>query len=396
MSTFWYQSYPALFEAIIAEADYKTALTLRLCCKDLRQAVDRHQARHLVLTPSGKKGASVRGHIRRVAALRRLGPKSLSQQPVHPAKELLQHVRVLDFRGFFPATCDLTLLKDAFPALSTVRLCTRAGAYTPYVPVGAHTLVVFTSPHGGDCNPEPYMDPRKANVQQLLNSFEDMLDDDPPEKPILPAGVDPRKLPESVRRIVVNMCGEDYAVAEMYHFVLDPPEHVKEIVIVLPRVENDFGFNFPEFVEEDTFAIKIVAMDLAELMIGVPHVRYTLVGLEEAFRTPEEFLATLRKQFDRYQFHGVEYDENLTLCEKSDGGIDFKRFPRDPAKHEAKIADIMARLEIMDFDDYVAEVGEAQATIETVEYEDGTERDIRPRGLLMNDIRRMGPAAQEE
>lgn len=396
MTVFRYEAYPTLFDNIIVEADFQTALALRLCCKTLRHAVDRHQARHLVLTPSGKEGTSVRGPIHRVACLRRLAPKLLLHQQVLSSHQVLQHVRVLDIRGFFPATCNLTHLKKALPGLSVVRLCTRKGAYTPYVPVGAHTVVLFTSPHGGECNPKPYINRGKqGDMEQLVKSFQAMFGDEPPKVPVLPRGILPRKLPKSVRRIVVNMSGEDYAIAEMYHFVLDPPEHVKEIVIVLPRVE-DFGWLEPIFVEEDTFAIKIIAMDLAELMVGVPHVRYTLVGIEEAFRTPEEFLATLRKQFERYQFHGVEYNEEPTFIRKPDGGMDLRREAKDPAKHEAKVTEIMSRLQILDFDEYVDHIGEAQAALETVEYKDGTERDTRPRGIMLNDFRRMGPAAAEE
>lgn len=230
---------------------------------------------------------------------------------------------------------------------------------------------------------------------QLMQGFEAMMGGGEPRAPVLPKGINPRKLPESVRRIVVNMSGEDYAVAEMYQFVLDPPEHVKEIVIIIPRIE-DIGWLEPEIVEEDTFAIKIIAMDLAELMVGIPHVKYTLVGVEEALRTEEEFLALLRKQFANYRFHGVEYNEEPTLIHKPDGGLNLRTEAKDPAKHEAKIDEIMARLEVLDFYDYEDLVGEEQARIETVEYEDGTDRDTRPRGIMMNDFRRMGPAAQEE
>ncbi|EJT47799.1 hypothetical protein A1Q2_00204 [Trichosporon asahii var. asahii CBS 8904] len=395
MPTLSYEAYPALFDSIIAEVNFATELTLRLVCKSLRDAVDRHQVHHLVLTPSGKDSTSVRGPIYRTAALRRLSPKSASHLPA-ALLELLQHVRVLDIRGFFPATCNLTKLKNALPNLEIVRLCTRKGAYTPYVPVGARTLVVFTSPHGSDCNPKPYANAGKdGDIMQLMQGFEAMMGGGAPRSPILPKGINPRKLPKSVRRIVVNMSGEDYAVAEMYHFVLDPPEHIEEIVIILPRVE-DIGFLEPDIVEEDTFAIKIIAMDLAELMIGIPHVKYTLVGVEEALRTDEEFLTILRKQFASYQFHGVEYNKEPTFIHKPDGGLDLRMDAKDPAQHEAKIDEIMARLQLLDFYDYEDLVGEEQARHETVEYLDGTDRDTRPRGIMMNDVRRMGPAAYEE
>lgn len=128
-----YEAYPTIFDNIVAGVDFATELTLRLCCKSLRDAVDHQQARHVVLTPSGKDNTSVRGIIFRIAALRRLCPKSTSQLPAI-TRELLQHVRVLDIRGFFPATCNLTQLKDALPNLDTMRLCTRKGAYTPMFP----------------------------------------------------------------------------------------------------------------------------------------------------------------------------------------------------------------------------------------------------------------------
>lgn len=395
-----YEAFPTLFDDIIAEADFATELTLRLCCKSLRDAVDRKQVRHLVLTPSGKDGTAVRGPVHRVAALRRLSPKSVSRLSA-PLRELLKHVRVLDIRGFFPATCNLTLLQDALPNLDTVRLCTRNGSYTPYVPVDADTLVLFTSPHGGDCNPKPYIDKGKeGNIMQLIESMQDMMFGEP-RAPTAPPGVDPRKLPESVRSIVVNMNGEDYAVAEMYRFVLDPPEHVEEIIIILPHVlkcddEDFFGCLTPMWVDEDTFAIKIIAMDLAELMVGVPHVKYYLVGLDEAtFRSPEEFLALLRKQLDRYHFSGVEYNDEPTLIHKPDGGIDLRTEAKEPAKHEARIDEILAQLKFIDFYTYEYIVDE-DADMHMVEYMDGTSRASCPRGTTVNDIRRMGPAAREE
>lgn len=388
-----YEAFPTLFDDIIAEADFATEVALRLCCKSLRDAVDRKQVRHLVLTPSGKDGTAVRGPVHRVAALRRLSPKSVSRLS-GPMRELLKHVGVLDVRGFFPATCNLTHYKKTFPALSIVRLCTRKGEYTPYVPVGARTLVVFTSPRGSDCNP-------KANtggadsMDALMDTFSAMFGDGPAPGPVVPRGIDPSGLPKTVRCIVVNMNGEDYAVAEMHHFVLDPPEQVEEIVILLPRVKDEGGRLAGQVVSQEKFAIKIIAMDLAELMVSVPGLRWTLVGLEHAHRIPDAFRALLRKQFEGYQFGEVEYAEEPTLVQLPDGKYDLRMDCKEPEKHTAVIEDMMDRLDILSFNEYVTKVGKSQAILETVEYEDGTVRDIGPRGIVLNDIRRMGPAAQE-
>lgn len=392
-----YESFPHIVDGVLAHVDRATALTLRLTCHSLQRAVDRRHAAFLVLTPDGKDGAAVRGPVHRVAALQRLGPESWAQGPAHPSLKVTEHTRVLDIRGHFPATCNLTLLKKAFPSLRTLRICTRKGAYTPYVPIGAQTLVIFTSPHGGDCNPKEYASARRGDLDQLMDTFSGMFGElEENEAPVLPSGVKHRALPKSFRKIIVNMNGEDYAIAEMFHCVLDPPEHIQEIVIVLPRYELSAFVGGFGHVSAETLAIKIIAMDLAELMVGVPHVRYTLVGLESAGRTKTAFLLLLRKQFEKYRFGDVKYADEPELVTKPDGTYDLERKCKEPKKHKAKIDGIMDQLTVLSFKEYVQLVGKARAVEELVEYADGTGRDVRPRGILLNDIRRMGPAAQEE
>ncbi|EJT47800.1 hypothetical protein A1Q2_00203 [Trichosporon asahii var. asahii CBS 8904] len=379
---------PDLVDTLIRLSSHDTQLRLRLVSKSYRNAIDREHLRHIVLTPYGD-GARVRGPTRAIAALNKLGPGSWSQLPEHPLRALGQHVRIIDVRGFFPATTNLALLRDAFPNLTMFRLTTMDGSYTPYVPFEAETMVVFTSPDGGVPNPKPY-------VPGLDDDY-----DDYDEEPVIPANV-PR-MSERITKIIVNMSGDDYPVADMFRCVLDPPPHIKDIIIFIPRYITD-TFVFPDgskghragLMGHTTCVENIIAMDLAELMIGVPHVRYTLIGAEDIPWPKERFRRLVRTHLSGFGYGEVEYgdDSPTTECSIETGRkIVLPKNPKTRTKHLAKVDEELSKLTLLNLDEYIGIHGLERTMQETLEYSGELEREPR-RGIVPGDLRRMGPAGK--
>lgn len=388
-----YEAFPGILDAVIQLSSFETQLRLRLVGKSYRDAVDREQLRHIVLTAHGD-GASVHGPIHPVAALSKLGPGSWSQLPEHPLRALGQHVRSIDVRGFFPAKTNLALLRDAFPNLTLFRLTTDEGAYTPYVPFEAATLVVFTSPDGGVPNPAPI----DAAVDAGLDWDESDAE---------PVGPDPwPTFSERITKIIVNMSGDDYPVADMFHFVLDPPAHIKDIVIFIPRYIMD-TFLFPDgspghragLMGQTTCVENIIAMDLAELMVGVPHVKYTLIGAEDIPWPKARFRRLVRAHLAGFTYSAVDYgnekDKLRVECSIETGRkIVLPKNPKVLAKHMAKVDEILDRLTLLTLDEYIGIHGLERTMLETLEYSNDMERAPR-RGIVPGDIRRMGPAGRQ-
>lgn len=393
-TAFTYGNYPHIFDAFVADTSFEAQLALRLSCKSFKLAVDRLHMHHLVLTPKGSNSVAVRGPNGRIAALRRIKPAAWSK---NPKLELTSHTRVVDIRGFVPPTCDLTLLKDAFPNLDTLRMCTSKNtpnSYTPYIPFAAKTLVLFTSPEGGDCNPTPYN-------PGGYGDYDSEEEDEEPE--LFPKGAS-SKLGEKYTKIVVNMKGMDIPIADMFRCALDPPEHVTEVDIIIP------AYNSPTSRGSiDSFSEYIVGMDTAEL-IGSPHVKYTLVGLDVV--SPgydKKFLNVLRRHVSQWRFGDVDYgkspepkpvrtvvigddsDLKVTMtsgedeepvpevegsgAKKDEDNDANKEEPQEPKKkmtHKEKVDSIFSAVETLTMKEYRQRVGLAQATIQSVEYIDGS------------------------
>lgn len=392
MPALTYEACPDLVDTVIRLSPFETHLRLRLVCKSYRNAVDREQLRHIVLTPYSD-GARVRGATQAVAALNKLGPGSWSQLPEHPFRALGQLVRAIDVRGFFPAATNLALLRDAFPNLTLFRLTTMDGAYTPYVPFEAETLVVFTSPDGGVPNPKPYV--------PGMDDYDDY--DEVDEEPVLPADV-PR-MSKRITKIIVNMSGDDYPVADMYRCVLDPPSHIEDIVIFIPRYIMG-TFMFPNgsrghsagLMGQVTCEENIIAMDLAELMVGVPHVRYTLIGAEDIPWPKWRFRRLVRAHLAGFWYSGVNYgkkDKVRVECSVETGRkIVLPKNDKVRAQHMAKVDEVLARLTLLTLDEYIGFHGLQKTMLESLEYNDGNERAPRS-GIVLGDIRRMGRAGKQ-
>lgn len=388
--SFTYSNYPHIFDAFVADTSFETQLALRLSCKSFQQAVDRLHVHHLVLTPHGSNSIDIKGAYRRIPALRRIKPAAWRKEP---KLELTSHTRVVDIRGFFPATCNLTLLKDAFPNLDTLRMCTSKSepkSYTPYVPLAAKTLVLFTSPDGGDCNPAGYDE-------------WDSEEEDEPE--FVPKGVS-SKLPDKYTKIVVNMNGMDIPIADMFRCALDPPEHVTEVDIIIPVYSSPSARGRIEIFSEH-----ILGMDTAEL-IGSPHVKYTLVGLDvvkPGYDT--KFMTVLRRHVSQWKFGDVDYgkesepknirsvrigeDGNLEVLdlepaveagsshenqvsddsketekdkEKGESQPESKPDPKKKMTHKEKVDSILSAVETLTMKEYRQRLGLEQAALQYVEY----------------------------
>lgn len=375
---FNYSSYPHIFDAFVANANFEAQLALRLTRRDVRDAVDRLHLYHLVLTPLGEDSVSVTGVNHRIAALRSLEPGA--PRP-YPAARLTRHTRVVDVRGFFPASCNLTLLREAFPNLDILRMCSSRDpppSYTPYVPFEAKSLVLFTTPLGGNCNPGPF-DPWTSEYQF--------------GPAVLPMG-EPRELSKKFNKIVVNMKGMDIPIADMFRYARCPPKHVTEIDIIVPYYRSETSPGSIAHFEE-----VLLGWDTAEL-INCPHVKYTLIGLDVVRPGYDvRFVEVLREHFSQHRYENVDYSNegvsqhtspppSLTATERSasavtgdmkskvqpdiiDKGKDREEKKGEKRKTHAEMVDsYLSAIRTMTMEEYQQRLGLVQAALHTVEYLD--------------------------
>ncbi|EJT47798.1 hypothetical protein A1Q1_03259 [Trichosporon asahii var. asahii CBS 2479] len=313
-------------------------------------------------------------------ALRDFSFELLSSLLKHPPARLFKHTRILDVRGLFPQQCYLPALRSVFSNISVLRLTTISGTYSPYVPFGAETLVLFTSPHGPDC---------EANPRAFDNLRSAGLTDSSP-RPV-PQDVDWRTVPGTVKRVVINMGGDDQPAADLWPFIAIPPPHITEMVIIFPRVLRSNIAMVPPFSFGRTFFYPdIVAEDIAETLDGSdPRLRVTLVGFELWRIQGLDFEKLLRDQLFYSQLQGVEYEKiGFTIDFDEDGGRKVRPIAKNAAAHERMVRQLMSQVEMMTWEEYVESVGAERARIETVEYEDGTRRETRRPQGLPNDLRR--------
>lgn len=323
-------------------------------CKAFRGAVDKMLKRHLILFSNGDK-VSIQGVAHRIPGLKSLGPSS----PIE-----LSDTRVLDVRGYFPPSVDLTKLQASFPVLDVLRMTNSRGrlkGYTPYVPFSASTVVLFTNPNGFDCNPGPR--PAWGGHDRAAH---------------LPAGVED-VLPQSVSKIVINMNGDDIPVADMWRAIHRPASHVKEVVIVVPRYTS---LDDPGAL--GTFNEPIVGMDVADLIVGAPHgfigsvsaparapsARFTIVGLEAVpiRNYAQHFRSVLREHLSANRFEDVDYGTSgPAVVHGNDGPVFLPATGQAKIAHDTKVEEILSKVETVTKEEYVARVGEEMALLELVE-----------------------------
>lgn len=349
-----YDDYPRALDAIVAHLTCDDQLRLRSVCKAFRRAVDKMLKSHLILFSNGDR-VSVQGVAHRIPGLKSLDPG-------HPIE--IPDARVLDVRGYFPPSTDLTKLQASFPVVNVLRMTNSRGrlkSYTPYVPFSASTVVLFTNPNGFDCNPGP----RPAwgghdRAAHLPAGFEDIL-------------------PESVSKIVVNMNGDDIPVADMWRAIHRPSAQVKDIVIVVPRYGS---LDDPGAL--GTFNEPIVGMDVADLIVGAPHgfigsvsaparaphARFTIVGLEAVPLRDyaQHFGSVLREHLSANRFEDVDYGTSgPAVVHGNDGPVFLPASGQAKVAHDAKVLEILSKVETVTKEEYVARVGRETALLELVE-----------------------------
>lgn len=286
-------------------------------------------------------------------------PPPLSR--IHPDRWALQHpgydftvcTQVLSIIGLVPGTCNLPLLRHAFPNLLVLRLSPELPSmnYLPYVPFGARTLVFFSSrprDKNGDSSSrrtstEEAIRPGTSNfVWRWAARHKKLYPEDYP-----------RSLSPMVERIVLHTwnlhCVPD--LASMYSLPRTLSPHLREIVIVVPVY---MGLELiPTFFKEWNLAE--AARNLAPIL-NIPHVTYTIVGLEviKVENHESKFKAALREALLK---RGRACQDSQHTQTKSDAAL-----------HTAKVTETMTRVRTMTFDAYVASsispvivIGELQA-----------------------------------
>ncbi|EKD05435.1 hypothetical protein A1Q2_00196 [Trichosporon asahii var. asahii CBS 8904] len=478
-TSFTYDNFPNVWDDILAETTWEAKLTLRRVSKTLRDVIDRQLVKHIVLDHGGLEAIDVIAPKHRIPGCFELCPKSREEQqwPRTPSPDLMKHVRVIDIRGFIIPCVDMTQLAPLFPNLDVVRITTgikyHHDTYTPYIPFAAEKLVLFMNQTGlegvfehswfqdeDEGHPWPipednqdegddhdagehvdedyeYHDHHSLHQNGEHNGEEgddwgededgDSDWDEPPKgRPLVPPKAILHALPETYRKIVLNMNGLVQPIAPMYPYLLDLPPHVEELVIVVPQFKrvtdegtiprNRSSLGSPEIA---------FPMNILDLLgtLGKNDLRVTIVGFERAGeRCVRQFRETLYSQVTTTLYFDVDYaiDDEITLSmpsqarefalrdvqqarhvrvvmdseesEESDDGSDHGsprprvkriRLVHDPTPKDEpplmslkkKVDGIMRRVELISMPEYIKRVGLETAALEVVEY--GRSKDYR-------------------
>lgn len=466
--SFSYDNFPNVWDDILAETCWEAKLTLRRVSKTLRNVVDRQLVKHIVLDHGGHEVVNVYSPKHRIPGCDELSPKSWADKhkrwPHHPPPELMQHVQVADIRGYIIPTVDMTQLAPLFPSLDILRITTGIeyhDTYTPYIPFSAQKLVLFMNQKGlegvfehwwyqddDEHHPWPLHeedddhvngngedpDSHREQESELDNGGDDTDEDEwdpdwdepPNDRPLVPPKAILHALPESYRKIVLNMNGLDQPIAPMYPYLLDLPAHVEELVIIVPQFKRvtDDGL-----IPQGRFPVGapslIVPMNILDLLgtLGKNSVRVTIVGLERVGDDcVRQFRDTLYSQVTTTLYYDVDYavDDEITLSmprqarefalqdvqqarhvrvvidsDDSDASgaesdhssprprVKRIRLVHDPEPKEGpplmslkeKVDGILGRIELLTMPEYIKRVGVETAALEVEEY--GRSEDYR-------------------
>lgn len=320
---FTYVNFPLLWDDIIAHADWDALAVIRAVERNLGPVVDR-EVRHLVLSPDPGNVVTVRGPTGAAQAVRDLNPDSALGAA---ERALCARTSVVDVRGFFHPTFDLRPLARAFPNLRVLRLTSDAEQQvTPYVPFPAEVLVLFTNPSGLGAVYEHWYFRHPSEESEASEPGDDVANDYQYEvhgRRLAPRGVARHRLPASVRRIVVNMCGDHAPPSTMWPACENPPAHVRDVVVVVPRYRTLKG----EGEMSADCVDSVLAIGILE-MLRAPNPRFTLVGVDEVAPDYEARLRELLRNDATEIIHAdVDYsiDDPLTV----DMPVQIRRYAQE-------------------------------------------------------------------
>lgn len=323
---FTYANFPSLWDDIISASDPGAQLVIRSLDRGLRSAIDSRQLRHLILSPDSGNAVSVRGPRHAVAALRRLDPDSVTDAQ----RALCAQTAIIDVRGFFYPTFDLGPLVPLFSGLKVLRMVSDPEQQvTPYVPFPAETLVLFTNPLGlgpvyehwyfrhpseSSSDEEPGADAEKDYQYEVHG------------RRLAPRGISRHKLPERCTRLVVNMCGDHSPPSSMWPFCENPPPHVKDVTIVVPRYRTLQGEG-----EMDADCVESVLAVSMQEMLRAPCPNFTIVGVDEV---SDDFEAGLREllRTDATQVVHADVDYSIDDPFTSEMPVHMRRFAQEASE----------------------------------------------------------------
>lgn len=427
-TSFSYDNYPNLWDEILSYASTEAKRDVRPVSRALRSAIDR-RVRHLVLTgsppPLIEKGLDVAEGVEACAydwrsgalsttypVLQRISAWGDENDPwecwgddfdvVTPAwseqRALTRLTRVIDFRGYVHQWLHLGRIEHMFPSLHTLRLTQDAnGTFLFYVPFAANTVVLFPNHKGlkaNNVNPiSKHFNGDDSEVDEPIDSG--AIWPEPPARPELlesmfpeaepamepPLGV-PNGIPPGVNRIVVNLAGHIGNPGTSFHFLYEVPEHVGEVVFVLPYLSSLSDIGSVEAAS---------APDLVEVMHSST-ARYTVVGAECV--DDSDFAGKTREALKTLTIHEPHIDVDFSIDDELTRRMSAWRRksaasrsramrqnatflasvqntpgPREPTMSlQQKLDDRLSRIEFVTVEEYRQRVGDETATLHLVQY----------------------------
>lgn len=403
-TSFSYDNFPHLWDAIIGYATPRARQTIRLLSRAHRYAVNRF---HLVLVPGMSTWALVSGLWGPAPELQAMLQALLSPANCKDFALLRSRIpttKVLELRGFVMPSVDLRRLRPALPNVEIVRICNEPGirTFTPYIPLEAETLVLFMNMSGWAA------DGRNPNIMQIVDLTQQprFFGEDEEEKPLVVPRSARLEFPESYRKLVVNMNGYAASAYHLFPFLRNPPAELEEVVIVGPRYRDlthsgttscppsSFG---PEAAADWKTVYfravqRLVRWELVRKLSRWEYnskVRFTLVGFEDVPPVGEvpardDLMMTICNSIKFRAQPNVDYDidDQYTMAmslelrgklkqeaarARGDKGT-RTRYTGPFVSLERKMIEARSRIEFVTRRQYVKRVGPQRARLELIEY----------------------------
>lgn len=427
-TSFSYDNFPNLWDEILSHASTEAKRDVRTVSRALRSAIDR-RVRHLILTagppPQSEEDLDVADGAEAAAydwrtgltmptfpVLQRIGAWGSEDDsfncwgsnfdivvpPWREQRALTRLTGIVDFFGYIHQWLHLGRISHLFTHLEVLRLTQDAdGTFLFYLPFGADTVVLFPSPKGLEANmANPICKGlsggrNRAEEPSILDAFwpeppqpsELLVSMLPEAEPEMNPPLDvPRGIPFGVHRLVVNLDGHIGNPATSFHFLYDIPEHVAEIVFVLPHLTSLSG----------TGSVKgASAVDLVEVMRSST-ARHTVVGCECV--GVANFADEVREALKALTVHEPHLDVDYSIDDELTCGMsgwqrksvasrahalshdivfwgDHLTVPVPQEKTlslKQKVDDRLSRLEFVTVEEYRRRVGEEAAALHLIQY----------------------------
>lgn len=399
-----FDEFPTIWDKIISDAEPPALPVLRRVSRQLSFRID---PVHIVISQGSEHSINVESLWGSLPLLQDLVASLVWDTPIaldrrKKALALASRTRVLELRGLIMIPADLRLLVNAFPNLQMVRICNdpKTKTFTPYVPVGARTLVLFSNAMPTSARD----DGQDANIKHMWRiGFKPQIVEQrefstfPRRRQLVAPKDSQRSFPPQYRKVVLNLNGYGTEASSQFHLLGEAISRVVDnIVFVAPRhrslTRRGCSCSPPgsEAMRWNADFVKMIGAMITPQLIatGIRDIRFTFVGFDDVHpeleqRMKHHLLVTFRQSpvwdvnYDLDDEYTAALGQETIELLRSRARKEADRMLRrghdmmEHGRHRSlgqRVMEAESCLEFLSREEYVQRVGEEVGTLELLEY----------------------------